>query len=137
MLDEVIKAFEHCSSEKGCWGCPYEYQAVGCPINADVLHYLKEYQEQAKDFDYDELQELRDWYAEEHCNPALSWDELKQMIGKPVWVEADGRESRWDIVMRVTDTHLIPEISLCLHRYWQGKENGWNAYRKERHETDN
>ena len=51
------------------------------PWEADALHYLKEYRKIE-----DEYEELKDWWAEEHAeNVPLSWDELKQMDGKPVW----------------------------------------------------
>jgi hypothetical protein len=30
-------------------------------------------------------------------NPVLTWDELKTMTGKPVWIECDG-SGKWDII---------------------------------------
>ena len=95
-LDEVINSMEACVHEK-CYyesDCAYSYLAFGeisCVTKAipammtDALQYLKQFR------DYQNSAEMK-------INPAcvsgvenepLSWDELKQMKGKPVLVEAD------------------------------------------------
>lgn len=51
-LDEVIKALELCTSSEDCTGyeCPYRQEGTCCDLvavpkmQADALHYLKEYQ---------------------------------------------------------------------------------------------
>ena len=129
-LDEVIEA---CESQSVISGMVLE----------DVVHYLKEYQCQVKNFDYDELQELRDWYAEEKLNPALSWDELRQMAGKPVWLEYNFRigdkefrdkSKRWCIIREFEPWEgteiAITENGFVLSKREQIKD--WQAYRKER-----
>lgn len=96
-LDEVIKAFEY----------TYENDPIAWTYGVDALHYLKEYQEHMKWHAYEEhcldnekkaLQEkkaefdevltdyvaLKQWWAEQQENPPLSWNELKEMKGKPV-----------------------------------------------------
>ena len=125
-LDEVIRVLNESFGDGRYNMVPLECEPE---LGEEALRYLKEYKRDKQIFAYDVAR--RNMELAEKNDP-LTWSELKQMVGKPVWLEADGRESRWDIVMRVTDTHLLPEISLCLHRYWQGKENGWQAYRKER-----
>lgn len=86
----------------------------------DALHYLKH------------LQEYYEMSREHHePNPPLTWDELKAMEGKPVWVVVDGKE-RWHIIREVSSEHLILESMLPLHRCWMNHPDGWQAYRKER-----
>ena len=82
-LDEVIKGIEHCH-EDNCMDCPYQFEPkdFGCVDQAnytDALHYLKEFQGLSKMWN--------DKLDKEQENPPLTWDELKQMEGKPVWVE--------------------------------------------------
>lgn len=77
-LDEVIKAMEWCTDldQSGCGACPYaDNEHIEC-YKDDALHYLKEYQELTA-----KLVEL---------NEPLTWQELQQMEGKPVWVEMVG-----------------------------------------------
>lgn len=93
---------------------------------ADALHYLKAYKE-----DRNDLTALRAYWKEQHENNALTWDELKQMEGKPVWVEP------------VKEWMLITEIEKCegADRVWllsldgldyeMGCHADWQAYRKE------
>lgn len=65
----------------GCEGCPYDPDCESYKKWDEALHYLKQLQKIE-----DEYEELKDWWAEEHAeNVPLSWDELKQMDGKPVW----------------------------------------------------
>lgn len=67
-------------------------------------------------------------------NNPLTWEELKTMVGKPVWVEAL-LYKKWAIIAYVGDEHLRFEgVSLYApeSRVYMGKDNGWQAYRKER-----
>ena len=62
-------------------------------------------------------------------NVALSWDELKAMEGKPVWVEDEDSYSRWEII------HGVYDDGISFGDYFLNKnEFGtiWQAYRKEK-----
>lgn len=76
-------------------------------------------------------------------NVALSWDELRQMEGKPVWVEYNFQISnkefrdnskRWCIIREFKPWHdteiTITENGFVLSKREQIKH--WQAYRKER-----
>lgn len=103
---------------------------------ADALHYLKAYKE-----DKDDLTALRAYWKEQHENNALTWDELRTMEGKPVWVEILSDEidlsSRWMMVAQETKTHSLPLAYTDDMGHWIfGHEDKlgktWQAYRKER-----
>ena len=123
-LDEVIEAIEVCRDS----------YVSGKIIKSDALHYLKEYQRLQIAF-LKALADLED-------NPPLDWDELKQMEGKPVWVEADdGKYKGWVIVGKFYS--LLEEEDLDAHvdLYYFGRSMEyskemygyyWQAYRKER-----
>lgn len=66
-------------------------------------------------------------------NVALSWDELKTMEGKPVWIEAL-LYKQWAIIAYVGSDHIRFEgVNLYApeSRVYMGDANGWQAYRKE------
>lgn len=70
-------------------------------------------------------------------NVALSWDELKTMDGKPVWVEVDGKwwGRFWAFVEVGNDSYNNffekgQEYPEDLWKCNMGK--AWNAFRKER-----
>ena len=123
-LDEVIKAFEQCNDK--CYECAY-HLGNSCIIkrNSDALHYLKAYKD-----DKDDLTALRAFWKEQQANPALTWEELKQMEGKPVWVEYDGYKPMWDIVDKIINERTIETYNCMLHN--EGIGIYWQAYRKER-----
>ena len=117
-LDEVIEAIEVCRDS----------YVAGKIIKADALHYLKEYRK---------LDSLDAVAFPEDDNPALSWDELKTMEGKPVWVEVDGEwwGRFWAFVEVESDSYINffqkgQEYPEDLWKSNMGKT--WNAYRKER-----
>ena len=132
-LNEVIKSFEWCVTDDHdeCDGCPYNTgKDTDChERNIDALHYLKAYKE-----DKDDLTALRAYWAEQQANPALTWDELKNMVGKPVWVEAL-LYKQWAVIAYIGEEYIrfeganlyAPEC-----RIYMGEDNGWQAYRKER-----
>ena len=121
---------------------------------ADALYYLKEYRSDKiqyeadrKNWEDDLSQKLRFFDEARNkliakfkeleigtLNEPLSWDELKQMEGKPVWVEAL-LYKQWAIIACVYGDHIrfeganlyAPEC-----RIYMGEDNGWQAYRKER-----
>lgn len=127
MLDEVIKAFECCDHgepDSNCKECSYDFLGACCRVREeDALTYLRGYREV--------LPEYAQMKADAALNTPLTWDELKTMEGKPVWVAVDGKE-RWRIIREVSSEHLILESGLPLHRCWMNHPDGWQAYRKER-----
>lgn len=136
-LDEVIHALEvctsgYCSNHDG--DCPYlgHYKCNEGQRNLDAFHYLKV----LKDI-LDPLKVKKNTH-EITCprcqskiaillpesNEPLTWDELQEMEGKPVWIEGP---------LLTEGPHWI--ILGATHLY-EGKKVGygktWKAYRKER-----
>ena len=134
-LNEVIKAFECCEHgepDSKCEDCPYN--GIGaCTLEreANGLNYLKEYQRYQNKPSRNGHMALVDYFEESQKNEPLTWDELKLMEGKPVWVVVDGKE-RWHIIKEVTNEHLILESWLPIHKCWMNHPNGWQAYRLEK-----
>lgn len=120
------------------------------PLTDDALHYLKEYRDYSKVVDerYAEIEKKQsDAYfmlvnamAELERNDPLTWDELKQMEGKPVWVEIENNDPVWAIPMGIST--LGDNERMCMVGAEGGHAihvevakdsvNGWQAYRKER-----
>lgn len=83
-LDDVIKIYERGISEVEA------YDAV-----EDALHYLKVLQKMQK------AQPVTKGEWDELYNPPLTWDELRAMEGKPVWVEqCNGDTKGWLLILR-------------------------------------
>jgi hypothetical protein len=114
---------------------------------ADALHYLKHLQ------DYYEISANGGLLTPEprsveigsgvgikwhEPNPPLTWDELRQMEGKPVWVEYDdhfpGRKGtkfkEWEVIDVIFDDRLVAKGEWDYHKNEMG--HVWQAYRKER-----
>ena len=91
------------------------------PWEADALNYLKEYQGYLIG---KEINEAFDEAFTEIYNPPLTWDELEQMEGKPVWIEGPCITGgpHWIIV---GPSHLYNEKIT-------GYGKAWQAYRKEK-----
>lgn len=143
-LDEVIKAMENCygSDAECCDKCSYTMEVTGhgvicrkCDLEDDALHYLKEFQGLSKMWN--------DKLDKEQENPPLTWDELKAMEGKPVWVEflnydlwtdpEHHTDGSWWVVGEVRKDDIIiaqylDEAELCEEDLGEV----WQAYRKER-----
>ena len=100
----------------------------------DALNYLKEYRK---------LDSLDAVAFSEDDNDPLTWDELKTMEGKPVWIEmlshdiwedpAHRVDSEWWVIGEIRKDDIIAatyldEMELC------EEDIGviWQAYRKER-----
>ena len=157
-LDEVIKANECCDHgepDSRCEDCPYNGIGACCAEReSDALHYLREYRSEKVMWEAERKGYL-DWIEqykearEKHQqavielkkNPALTWEQLKQMEGKPVWVEILSDEidltSRWMMVARETKAHSLPLAYTDDMGHWiYGHEDDlgktWQAYRKER-----
>lgn len=142
-LDEVIKAFEICigyycsNSEHDV--CPYIGESdMGCgkEPEKDALYYLKEYQRYQNTPSCDGHMRLVDYFEESQKNEPLTWSELKQMEGKPVWVETRcGKYATWGIVDHFdVSEYGIARMFLRGDGYLEKQEQGdvWQAYRKER-----
>lgn len=138
-LDEVITGLDICKNFSYCTHpqkgeCPYLYEDNSCgqdDLYRDALHYLKTI-ETTENLYHDAVNKLSKWEDEDwkdRCLP-LTWDELRTMEGKPVWVVADKKE-RWRIIREVSSELLMLESGLPLHRSWMNHPDGWQAYRKE------
>ena len=140
MLDEVITALEICSTHLRCDEvCPYHKS--GCieyEMEKDALHYLREYREKQAITDaLPDYYELVNFWAEQQENNPLTWDELKGMEGKPVWVEVDENwyGKFWAFVEVENDAYVNfyqkgQEYPEDLWKRNMGKT--WNVFRKER-----
>jgi len=140
-LDEVIDCMERCSKPHfDCNGCPYEDEEAECGClpeerDADVLHYLKHLQE------YYEMSETHDYSRLKPYNPPLTWDELKQMFHKPVWIETKTKKT-WVIINdfdgltpnneNVNVIHTSHNGAKCSHFAKHLMGQTWQAYRKEK-----
>lgn len=161
-LDEVIKGFE-CCKEVGCGECPYKIlfdddSHVPCDQfekDDDALQWLKGYKAHI------ELDKLRDKYgvtsqklrntSQITCpkchsefvilpesNNALTWDELKAMEGKPVWIEYNIKHKErtllaWCLVLIVLDEYMSVQTNAVAFRVKKSEiGTKWQAYRKER-----
>ena len=154
-LDEVIEAYEYCinNNYRDCRGCPYgcEDGESGC-ANAeektDALHYLTEYKQTRQDL-LDGMKRLEGkelMYIHALANledtPPLTWEQLKQMEGKPVWIEM-GACKIWGLNDGVYVDAFGKEMVTIkvLHDLWHlrkekmGNADGWKAFRKERDEN--
>ena len=158
-LHEVIDACED-SVAQLCFDCHIGYCKDSDCFIADALHYLYEYRstthlEEVWQQEAEKCKEARErftvLYKEyqerisnvEPRNPPLTWDELKQMEGKPVWVEVDGYNGYWTIVHwnrntvfeEYYDWNASPEDPMKAPLVSLDDTNigkTWQAYRKER-----
>lgn len=104
----------------------------------DAVFYLKEYKDKIYTFAYQDA-EMRQ-YLEEKNNKPLTWEELKQMEGKPVWIEygIDFQAKHWIILPEMDcsyrhDLYTRDTFHNGVVRFYKddiGKE--WQAYRKEK-----
>lgn len=67
-------------------------------------------------------------------NDPLTWDELRTMEGKPVWVEDSNHQGEWVLLSGTEDDILYFVYRTCNEYKIYRKEQGtlWQAYRKER-----
>ena len=145
-LDEVIKALEWCidDSHDDCDGCPYDTgEATDCHVrNIDALHYLKE----LKDIlDPLKVKKISHEITCPQCNSViaillpesnepLTWQELRQMEGKPVWIEEYGEKGEWYLINYVDGEHMSLINNVFDEEFADEELMGgtWQAYRKER-----
>lgn len=143
-LDEVITALNMCQ-RSACEKCPYYDPNVDiCDdvAQSDALHYLKEFKRISARLEKIALGNITET-LEKLDNPALTWDELKQMQGKPVWVEFAGGGDwmlvvgvlKWDenqINLRMVNGRLFRISKQGESRELEYQRGNWQAYRKER-----
>lgn len=142
MLDEVItelKTIYDRYEAEGCFYCSFLRECIGsyCYL-ADALHYLKEYQETKKHLACLDDAEIRGDDTQVVNNPPLDWETLKQMEGKPVWVEwTKTEESYWCFVGEWFDDdemriyHIGRDYADYIHKTVYTPDIV-QAYRKER-----
>lgn len=170
-LDEVIKGFECCNSINcaECPYANWDNtDVVRCdPTNKDddALHYLKAFRDAKNALDADrektieaycqwkdareklEAQTSLMMWVDKHFqfeisdNPPITWDELKTMEGKPVWVEVDEKYKGWVMVGKFYSFFEYEDVDAHVNLYYFGRSMEyskemygfyWQAYRKER-----
>lgn len=132
-LDEVIDQLIDCHTNWARWSQTSDI--VDRSTVEDAIEYLKGYREK-----HDDILRMEEalGYCEIMDNPPLTWNELKTMIGKPVWVE-DNIETPEDItkywaIMWKIEKAEGDEYALLSDFYYPKSEykKDWIAYRKER-----
>jgi hypothetical protein len=148
-LDEVIYLYENRKSL-------LIGKATRDEMEEDILYYLKKYRDnfEARNDQVERYQRaakeceeiltdyvaLKQYWAEQQANNPLTWSELKQMEGKPVWIEllGKGHWKGWDVIGGFyTDDFGDAMCTARLDDYYlTDLDKTWQAYRKERHELD-
>ncbi len=133
-LDKLIKSLEECVTEDAI-------ESEGLYLATDALHYLKEYQRYQNTPSRMGHMALVD-FEESQKNVPLTWDELKGMKGKPVWVEYmdDEQQTGWALIVKNPErpTFGKPKLFTFVRdggRFYltiSGYGKRWQAYRKER-----
>ena len=130
-LTEVIEALERCGTYPNCHFC-FLHAGPVCGWIRDALSYLKMYKELADDSEA---------FAEWKENPPLTWDELKQMEGKPVWIDSVPLVRRWVIIKKfhpiggnknLFDMEVEDGAHFLRKNMRRDDPAWWQAYRKER-----
>ena len=152
-LDEVIEAQERCETYPNCHFC-YLHSGPMCEWIRDVLHYLKEYRSDKAMWEADRKGYL-DWIEqykearEKHQqavielkkNPPLTWDELRTMEGKPVWIDSVPLVRRWVVIKKfhpiggnknLFDMEVEDGAHFLRKNMRRDDPAWWLAYRKER-----
>jgi len=160
-LDEVIRVFETeiLISDKPIDKAFREFKS-------DALHYLKEYQDTKNALDAErektieaycqwkdakeklEMQTSKTMWVDSHFqfeisdNPPLTWDELKTMKGKPVWIEYmdDEQQTGWALIAKNPERPTFGKSTLFTFIREDGKfyltisgySKRWQAYRREK-----
>lgn len=134
-LNEVIKVFEDCFGDGRIVISPLEVEP---DYGADALHYLKTI-ETTENLYHDAVNELSKWEDEDWKDRhlPLTWDELKTMKGKPVWVHLFGSGlGEWNLIHAQLDNQIWftdgNGYIYDMHEEKQGKT--WQVYRKEKYE---
>lgn len=151
-LDEVIDKYEKCNYVQSCCNdCSYCNEECCC--DRDALHYLKMYRSDRLQWEADrkqwkDIQEQVDEARQKFIdrlkeleigtlNDPLTWDELKAMKGKPVWVEWTVKDKwhhgDWNLVHAQLDDRIwFVDGNRDITNVPKGLQGiSWQAYRKE------
>ena len=115
-----------------------EQMGLGDPILIDALHYLKEYQEIKQHLACMDRGEIRGNATQVTNNPPLTWEDLRQMKGKPVWIHFNnGTKGHWDIVRDIGRIYEGEDRDMWMWFYVGDKKakttyGKWQAYKKKR-----
>lgn len=80
---------------------------------------------------------LKQWWTEQQVNPPLTWEELRQMEGKPVYIISELDDvpgaffGRWFVISWVYDDGRL-ETTDKNEFFQKDIDKAWYAYRKER-----
>jgi len=118
------------------------------PWESDALRYLKKYKNTDENYKkaIAHVTEVIDHYEKMVAdylavnNPPLTWDELRKMEGKPVWVEVYDQinektgwhTASWKLIEFINDEYFDVRDSDGEQECFYKSENDWQAYRKER-----
>ena len=155
-LDEVIKALENVAL------ADTDGESEGYFLAVDALHYLKMYRsemrmyaENQKYWETELKQKIKDFGDAKDryiaklkeldigtLNEPLTWDELKAMEGKPVWVELlyhhpEQKYKYWDVIKRfdAVEGYDLIDLAQTGYLYKSLLNREWQAFRKGRHES--
>lgn len=155
-LNKLIKSFELSCGKKDCGQCPYDDECLDHHVCEcyermnDTLHYLKElrnitdipmgYFKNGETLQISCPKCHTEFVILPESNNALTWEELRQMEGKPVWIEygCDFNQKRWVIIHSFYNTGIFCYMNVSGNYpniFWQkdmGADEYWQAYRKER-----
>lgn len=150
-LDEVIASLKICAtnycSNPEYGDCPYMDDKYNCNIsqrNADALYYLNTIYT-TENLYHDAINELNaikdeDW---KDRNFPLTWDELRQMEGKAVWIDSVPLVRRWVIIKKfhpiggnknLFDMEVEDGGHFLRKNMRRDDPAWWQAYRKEKYE---
>ena len=129
-LDEVIEELQYWDTCNEYPECFYDDE-----VTRDTLNYLKEYKRVQNKIEKIALGNIEDT-LDKLDNKPLTWDELKTMEGKPVWVETESING-W-VIVEIRDSFMkgreyIKFGLLELSNKDLGKT--WQVYKKERNEN--
>ena len=143
-----------------CEDCPYS--GIGACIlerETDALHYLKQYQEVTSTLhkhgigsvwgitlpnpekvegklDIDEaivmMNKPSHFDKRSDFNPPLTWKELSNMKGKPVWMEFKNGDKFWIVIYNVGRLQDGTLMLTDKTEFYTDRGKDWNAYRRER-----
>lgn len=127
----IDEAIEHC--EEIAQDCELGEKPTVC---ADEHRQLAEW-----------LRELKEYKTKnQENNEPLTWEELKKLKGKPVWVEekysfSDGWYGQWEVIDEFWDDIYFydePYVSMTDEENRRKDDLGkkWNAYRREKKSED-
>ena len=146
-LDDVIDDFEKaCDLERRCANCSGCLgQEYGCPNDGaesvpDALKYLKKLKRIEAKIERIALGNIEDTLSKID-NPPLTWDELREMEGKPVWIDSIPLVRRWVIIKKfhpiggnknLFDMEVEDGAHFLRKNMRRDDPAWWQAYRKER-----